>query len=773
MKKALLYLILATLPLAAQTLPAAVPMPSAIVQFVDSNGIPLAGGKLYTCFAGLTCSLTSPPSNAQATYTDSTAAVQNTNPIVLDSAGRAQVWIGANAYKLVLANAANSLVWTQDNVSDTTLFFVNYVKTVGTASLITYTAPYTGAAGRSLTTKLSETVSVSDFAGSDLGAQLNAALSALSSTGEIDIPAVSGGWTITTPVVITTPNYLRIHCLGDKGGPVLIHDGVTGNPSEPMIKIVGNTANTGDIMIDGCRFQGNGLTGGGGNGHALALISNPVGSFGPIRVTLRDDAFYSFAGTGKDVANVPIGAAGLYASNGHIIISQNTDYVQNQYGMYLDSCFKCTVLGGDFDTNIHNGIMLKTIPTGYIGPSENIEILAQAIFNANGSGGATDGGIYATNFYHLDINNDRFKIQNPSDIITGPDDNVGVVIEDNHFFHGLTYGAHPAMDLNASSGNVRVCGNSEFVDFQANLSVWLKLQDAGGNHFLSPVICSNKAILSQESGTPVDKWIWIGSGAHSVTLQGNEFGDNATPGGALAELVNNVYYIDAPDVVMIANSCTAAATVTITNCIYRTVNASPFWNISPTYNTDSGGVITNHINEAAALAGPRVLWEGGKFAVGSSIGPPTIAGGGLELQGTFSSPSTSGTSPNGTFGMATSPGNNAYWGCYGAGPFACWWQAQSIAALGTFFPIAINPLGGGVTIGLGNAAPATGLSLDLALPLHVVPVAAASLPACVAGLEGTWATVTNANSAVFNAALVGGGANHVAAYCNGSGWTVH
>lgn len=130
--------ILALLPALAlaQTLPNAVPMPSAEVQFVDANGAPLARGKLYTCAAGLSC-----PGNPQATYTDSTASVQNANPIILDSAGRAQVWIGSLAYRLVLQDSSSVQQWTQDNVVDTTLYFINYVRTAGTATIISYTDP--------------------------------------------------------------------------------------------------------------------------------------------------------------------------------------------------------------------------------------------------------------------------------------------------------------------------------------------------------------------------------------------------------------------------------------------------------------------------------------------------------------------------------------------------------------------------------------------------------------------------------------------------------
>lgn len=80
---------------------------------VDSNGIPLAGGQLFSYVAGTTI-----PS---ATYTDSTGATANTNPVVLDSSGRANIWIGSGFYKFVLEDINGNLIWTEDNVSTPTV----------------------------------------------------------------------------------------------------------------------------------------------------------------------------------------------------------------------------------------------------------------------------------------------------------------------------------------------------------------------------------------------------------------------------------------------------------------------------------------------------------------------------------------------------------------------------------------------------------------------------------------------------------------------------
>jgi len=87
----------------------AVLTPSPKTAFVDAAGEPLVGGQLYTYIAGTT--------TLQATYTDATAATANTNPIILDSRGEANVWLGGAIYKFVLRDADGALIWTVDYIS--------------------------------------------------------------------------------------------------------------------------------------------------------------------------------------------------------------------------------------------------------------------------------------------------------------------------------------------------------------------------------------------------------------------------------------------------------------------------------------------------------------------------------------------------------------------------------------------------------------------------------------------------------------------------------
>lgn len=83
--------------------------PSPKVQFFDSNGDPLVGGKLYTYAAGTTTPL--------STYADQGQSSTNTNPVILDSRGEANVWLGTTGlYKFVLTSSTGSTIWTVDNI---------------------------------------------------------------------------------------------------------------------------------------------------------------------------------------------------------------------------------------------------------------------------------------------------------------------------------------------------------------------------------------------------------------------------------------------------------------------------------------------------------------------------------------------------------------------------------------------------------------------------------------------------------------------------------
>lgn len=77
-------------------------------QFFTNTGAPLANGKIETYVSGST--------TPKATYTDSTGLVANTNPIILDSAGRAAIWLDTGGYKFILKTSAGATIQTVDGI---------------------------------------------------------------------------------------------------------------------------------------------------------------------------------------------------------------------------------------------------------------------------------------------------------------------------------------------------------------------------------------------------------------------------------------------------------------------------------------------------------------------------------------------------------------------------------------------------------------------------------------------------------------------------------
>lgn len=90
----------------------AVVTPTPKAQFLKLDGTPMVGGKVYSYAAGTT--------TPQNTFTDSTGTTPNENPVILDSRGEANIWLGAASYKFRLTDANDVEIWTVDNVAPPT-----------------------------------------------------------------------------------------------------------------------------------------------------------------------------------------------------------------------------------------------------------------------------------------------------------------------------------------------------------------------------------------------------------------------------------------------------------------------------------------------------------------------------------------------------------------------------------------------------------------------------------------------------------------------------
>lgn len=140
------------------------------LQFFDANGVPLAGGKLYSYAAGTTTPL--------ATYTSAGETAFNTNPIILNSRGEAEVWLGSPLYKFKLTTSVDVEIWTVDNITslsglETSLLAAIAASEVATkayfaatsgSSRVGYIGVGTGAVARTVQDKIRETpLYVTDF----------------------------------------------------------------------------------------------------------------------------------------------------------------------------------------------------------------------------------------------------------------------------------------------------------------------------------------------------------------------------------------------------------------------------------------------------------------------------------------------------------------------------------------------------------------------------------------------------------------------------------
>jgi hypothetical protein len=83
--------------------------PSPKQQFFGADGFFLASGSVTTYAGGTTTPI--------ETYTDQSATNLNSNPIILDSRGQADIWLQPGiAYKFVVADVANVVQFTTDNI---------------------------------------------------------------------------------------------------------------------------------------------------------------------------------------------------------------------------------------------------------------------------------------------------------------------------------------------------------------------------------------------------------------------------------------------------------------------------------------------------------------------------------------------------------------------------------------------------------------------------------------------------------------------------------
>jgi len=157
-------------------------------QIYGSDGNPLVGGKIYTYAAGTTTPL--------ATYTDEGAGTANTNPIILNSLGQANIWLDlASSYKFSVFTSADVLLYTVDNIA-APLDYLSLVTELASPPPIGSTAPDTGA----FTTLAATTATITTVNATTVNAAtVNAATITATGTVTAETLTFEGGGSMTKP----------------------------------------------------------------------------------------------------------------------------------------------------------------------------------------------------------------------------------------------------------------------------------------------------------------------------------------------------------------------------------------------------------------------------------------------------------------------------------------------------------------------------------------------------------------------------------------------
>lgn len=222
-------------------------------RFFNANGIPLAGGKLYSYQSG-----TSTP---QATYVDAGGLTPNANPVLLDANGEANVWLDAAlSYKFILKDS-----------SDVTQFTTDGVIGVLSGNSVTTSSIQNGAVTLA---KMANLPASTIMGNNTLVPAAPLALTAAEARAVIGkAPTVqkftSGSGTYTTPTN-PAPLYLRVRAIGGGGGGA-----GTGSGGDPGV--AGSNTTFGSSLIVAGGGSG-GTTGGqGALGGSASLGTGPVG----------------------------------------------------------------------------------------------------------------------------------------------------------------------------------------------------------------------------------------------------------------------------------------------------------------------------------------------------------------------------------------------------------------------------------------------------------------------------------------------------------------
>lgn len=237
------YLLLALLATAAFAQDPVSITPYQLIDARAGNAIACSNCSIYTYAAGTNTPL--------ATYTSSTLATPNTNPVLTNSAGYAVngatitgIWVGSSCYKFVAQDSSAVTLFTQDNICDRGAVLKALLAASSGSSLIGYTLGVTGAQTTTVQNRLRQRYELkADFGAvgnqttNDTAAMLAATLAAQNNGFALHAP---GGTYGVTSVVSTVAGPFSLICDGPKQTTFIRHSTAL-QASTPLLKLTNAT----------------------------------------------------------------------------------------------------------------------------------------------------------------------------------------------------------------------------------------------------------------------------------------------------------------------------------------------------------------------------------------------------------------------------------------------------------------------------------------------------------------------------------------------------
>jgi len=353
-------------------------------QFLDANGNPLSGGKVYSYAAGTTSPL--------VTYTDESGGTPNTNPVILDSRGEAEIWLGVASYKLKLTTSTDVEIWTVDNIVSASVQALADLSEAGGSALVGYLPAGTGAVATTVQAKLRQTVSPEDRGaiGNGVAVDTAAVINVLSDTRLI----VSGSNSkyVVGPISLAADKSI----IGSSFiGAVSNAETLRTSASADNLKLIGvdldalagiglhmNTNNCADVLVVGSNIKSMGsygvlantaATGTDGVVFIGSAISSDLGDAVELNTNLTDSYNYSTIGClltgGPNGSGTTSGfGIGIAGTDGHITIGNHIKSARNE-AIHIEDSQRRGVVG--FNTaracaNEGMRILFKTAAEGVV-----------------------------------------------------------------------------------------------------------------------------------------------------------------------------------------------------------------------------------------------------------------------------------------------------------------------------------------------------------------------------------------------------------------------